>query len=314
MSPRTRAVVALFADWAGPPELEEALAMTMISQPKLDLLVDRIASLSTIPLVAVRILNATNNPNAGIRDLVEVVESDPALMLRCLKVVNSACFGMRRRVTSLTQAIGLLGFTRIRDIALTNSVAGVFRKDCIIGNYRRLGLWAHMVATAICSELVADASRATGCEDSYVAGLLHDIGIIAEDQYAHEAFKDLAASLSDGATLSSQEEAHLGFDHTVLGTRLAEKWHLPEAIRACIRFHHMPQNYRGDFGAVVNVVAVANWIVSKSAFTSVGMCAVSRPDSSFGALGLDHEKTSGVATAFLQRASDGALILFQPDA
>lgn len=286
--------------------------MVTVSQPKLEPLVAHIASISTIPRVALRIVAVTKDPSAGVGQLQEVVESDPALMLRCLRVVNSASHGIRRKVTSLKQAISLLGFRGIRNIALTNSVADIFRSDCAVGAYNRLGLWSHMVATAICAELVVQVKSVPGCEDSYAAGLLHDIGIIAADQYANPSFRALMNKFSDSEDLQTQEQAHFGFDHTVLGTRVAEKWRLPESIRACIRFHHMPQNYRGEFGNLVNVVAVANWISSASGFTSVGINAVARPDAAFDLLGFDHEEANAVAASFLQRASDGALMLFQP--
>jgi HD-like signal output (HDOD) protein len=254
----------------------------------------------------------TKDPNAGVGQLQEVVESDPALMLRCLRVVNSASHGIRRKVTSLRQAISLLGFRSIRGIALTNSVADVFRADCAVGAYTRLGLWSHVVATAICAELVVQVRSAPDCEDSYAAGLLHDIGIIAADQYANRSFRAMMNQFSDSEDLQTQEQAQFGFDHTVLGTRVAEKWRLPDSIRACIRFHHMPQNYRGEFGTLVNVVAVANWIASASGFTSVGVNAVRRPNAAFDLLGLTHDETDAVAASLLKRVSDGALILFQP--
>ena len=287
--------------------------MAAATQHKLESLVDSITSVSTIPQVALRIVTVTNDPASDSRELQAVVESDPALMLRCLRVVNSASQGIQRKVTSIRQAIILLGFRKIRDIALTNAVADVFKEECAIGPYRRLGLWSHMVATAICTDIITETSGVPGCEDAYAAGLLHDFGIIAEDQYAPKIFPVLITNLTDSKELSTQERAHFGFDHTILGSRIAEKWRLPEAIGAVIRFHHMPQNYRGDHGAIVNVVAAANSIVSNCRFPSVGLNIVTRPDSAFDALGLDLEKSSAIATAFLQCVSDGALLLFQPD-
>jgi HD-like signal output (HDOD) protein len=287
--------------------------MTAATQAKLEPLVDRIASVSTIPQVALQVVAVTEDPGAGSRELQAVVESDPALMVRCLRVVNSASHGIRRKVTCIRQAISLLGFRKIRDIALTNAVADVFKEECTTGPYRRLGLWGHMVATAVCAEIITETSGVSGCEDAYAAGLLHDFGIIAEDQYAQKSFLVLITNLTDSEELSAQERSHLGFDHTILGSRIAEKWRLPEALGAVIRFHHMPQNYRGDHGAIVNVVAAANSIVSDCRFPSVGVNIVTRPDSAFDALGLDLEKSSAIATAFLRCVTDGALVLFQPD-
>ena len=288
--------------------------MAAATQTKLELLINRIASVSTIPQVALQVVTVTKDPAAGSRELQAVVESDPALMLRCLRVVNAASQGIQRKITCIRQAISLLGFRKIRDIALTNGVADVFKKDCTIGPYRRLGLWSHMVSTAICAEIIAETSGVPECEDAYAAGLLHDFGIIAEDQYVRKIFPVLITNLTDSEELSTQERAHFGFDHTILGSRIAEKWGLPKAIGAVIRFHHIPQKYRGDYGAIVNVVAAANSIVSDCRFPSVGLNIVMHPDSAFDALGLDLEESSAIATAFLQCVADGALLLFQPDA
>ena len=243
-----------------------------------------------------RVMEVTRDPNAGASDLKRVVEADPALSGRVLRTLNSAAYSLRSKITNLQQAISYLGFSEIRNLAMTASVAKVFKQGEVIGSYRRDNLWRHMVSVAICSRLIAMRLKHSDFEDCFLAGLLHDFGIILEDQQVHSAFCRMIHALTDDATLLDAERTHLGFTHTVLGARMAKKWQFPPVVQGAIRYHHRAQDYRGQDAHVVQCVAVANVICSLKGITAIGRKLVKPSLDTFDTLGLQKEDIVVLAT------------------
>ena len=259
-------------------------------KPKsLDVVVSRITEISTLPQIALQVTEIAKDPNAGARDIKRVVEGDPALSGRVLRSVNSAAYGSQSKITSLQQAISYLGFNEIRNLALTASVSKIFRTDKAIDTYRRTMLWRHMVSVGVCARLIASRLRLHNFEDYFLAGLLHDIGIILEDQHVHPNFCQVISELSEATTLVETEQAYLGFDHTTLGARIAEKWKFPPVAQAAIRFHHMSENYQGEDATVLRCVEVANVICTLKGITSVGRKLVRAPTHAMQSLNLQKE-------------------------
>ncbi len=262
----------------------------------IDRVVRRIDQISTLPQVAVRVMGLANDPDSTTQDLKNAVESDPSLSARVLKCVNSSAYAMRSKITNLQQAISYVGFNQVRNLAITGSVSQSFKQDVGVGAYRRSALWQHMVSVGVCARLIATRCKLQSFEDAFLAGLLHDIGIILEDQHIHEPFSAMVRSLATGRTLAESEREYLGFDHTMLGARVAEAWKFPPAVQAAIRFHHMSENYRGDDGAIVQCVEVANLICTLKGITSVGLKLVQLPQAALAALELQKEDIKVLAT------------------
>jgi len=259
-------------------------------KPKsLDAVVSQITEISTLPQIALQVMEIAKDPNAGARDIKRVVEGDPALSGRVLRSVNSAAYGSQSKITSLQQAISYLGFNEIRNLALTASVAKIFRTDKAIHTYRRTMLWRHMVSVGICARLIASRLRLHNFEDYFLAGLLHDVGIILEDQHVHQNFCQVISSLTEGTALVETERRHLGFDHTTLGARIAEKWKFPQVAQAAIRFHHVSEKYQGEDATILRCVEVANVICTLKGITSVGRKLVGAPTHAMQSLNLQKE-------------------------
>lgn len=257
--------------------------------PSIDQVVRRINEISTLPQVAMKTMEVANDPNSSAIDLKDVIESDASLSARILRCVNSSAYATRERVTNLQQAIGYLGLRQIRTLALTASVAEMFSKDEEVGPYNRRSLWSHLVAVGVCSRLVAMRHKCSDFEDAFAAGLLHDIGIVLEDQYVHGLFRKVVQSLHDGTTLSEVERENLGFDHAWLGAKVAELWRFPESIKGAIGFHHKSVNYRGSDIEIVRCVEVANLICTVKGYPSVGLKLVRASQPALSALSLTKE-------------------------
>lgn len=257
--------------------------------PSLDKVVQRITEVSTLPHIAIKVMEVANDPDAGAAELKNVVEADASLSARVLKTVNSSAYALRVAVTSLHQAISLLGFSQVRNLAITASVSESFKKDQTIGSYRRSRLWRHLVSVGLCARLIAARRSMPDFEDAFLAGLLHDFGIILEDQYVHEPFEAMMSSLDTSRPLVDTEQEHLGFDHTTLGARIAESWKFPPVVRATIRLHHMSDNCQDDAAPIVVCVEIANFLCTLKGISSVGEKLVEPPRRAVASLGLTKE-------------------------
>lgn len=246
-------------------------------QELLEKLYARVGEVSPLPSAAIRLVNACRDDATGAEDVLEIVESDPALAARMLRTVNSSRYAPRYPVSDLKTAIALLGFREIRTLAVTAHASGLFTPS---GNYRwysRAILWNHHVAVASVSRLIAQVCGRVKGDEAYLAGLLHDIGLILIDQHLRKYFMQVLDRLTESASTSDIEQELLLFDHCELGEYVLRQWNLPESIWAAAGYHHTPLEYQGPFHRIVKVVSIANYLSAKRDRTSLGIFNVQAP-------------------------------------
>lgn len=243
----------------------------------LEKLLYRIHDVSSLPDVANRVIEIVNSPDSSASDLKAIVESDPALAARLLRTVNSAAYGLRGRVDTVHKAIGMLGFTAVRNLAVTASVAEVFRQNLTIGTYSRYGLWRHLVSVGVVARMAALRSGSQMFDEAFMSGLLHDVGIVMLDQYANEEFVQIVSSLNTETGLDVLERDYLGFDHAQVGAMVAESWKFPPSVVSAIRFHHAPERCKDETRPIVQSVQIANYLCAKRGISSMGIMNVMAP-------------------------------------
>lgn len=246
----------------------------------------KVHEISTLPQVALNIIRVADDPNSSAADLKSVMEADAALSARVIRCVNSSAYGLRSKITNLQQAIAYLGLKQIRNLAVTATVSDLFKAGDGVGPYRRIDLWRHLVGVGLCARMLAMRLRITNFEDVFLAGLLHDIGIILIDQHFHAQFVQIIESLQESATLYETETSVLGFNHVEFGAALAEQWSFPDSAAAAIRYHHQSAAYRGEHIALVRCVEVANLLCTLKGMSSVGMNLLRFHPQTVTALGL----------------------------
>ena len=258
-------------------------------------LFSRISEVSTLPTVAVKIIEVANDPTTGAEDLLGAVQFDTALAARIMRTVNSSYYSMQNKVADLKLAITLLGFKEIRNLAMTAYIAQLFKKGSGHGTYTREGLWNHMIGVGIVSQLVAETCGRVPAREAYLAGLLHDLGLILEDQYLNKPFCKVIDLLTEDTPLREIEHKVMGFDHAELGEYVASQWSLPRHLTATIRYHHSPLEYAGEHRDMVFVVALADFFCNVKGLTQLGVRNMQMPAPEiFAALGLSKEHISQI--------------------
>jgi len=237
---------------------------TSEEKPKLESVVNKIEEISTLPQVSQQILKVIADPIAGAEDLQKILKADPALTSKILKMANSAYFSLREKVDNVKKAIVFLGFSSVKNLAMASSVCDLFKSKKSINGYTREELWKHSVVVALCAKSIALRAGLKVGEDIFTAGIMHDIGIIMEDQYLHDGFvKVLSDPSLKELDFINAEQSIFGFDHTTLGAHVAEQWKIPEQIAIIIGNHHYPRRAPEQFRESTAIVYLAN-IISKA--------------------------------------------------
>jgi len=253
----------------------------------LERLFARVNELSSLPHVALQIIQVAEDETSGADDLLRAVESDPSLAVRVLRRVNSSFYALRNQVTHLKSAINLLGFREMRNLALTVYVSRMFQNP---GNYRmysREGLWHHLVAVAATSRMIARECGRSTPDECYLAGLLHDIGFVLIDERMRKAFCQVLDRLEPAVETCELEQEILTFDHTELGAYVGRQWQLPDHVTAAIRYHHEPEHEGNGHRDVVGIVAISNYLCSRKDIPSLGIHNVRSPSEEvFAELGI----------------------------
>lgn len=208
------------------------------ARPRKDI-VGAIEALPPLPAVALRVMQVAQDPKSSASDLAIVVSSDPGLSARILRIVNSAAYRRSREITSVQEALVMLGFVQARNIAISGAIAGAYAPDALNALFRIETFWRHSIAVAFKSSELAGRSRRLDVPSAFTAGILHNIGRLAMFYYDPAGLDQaVAQAIASEAPIEAMELELLGFNHTEIGDALAEKWKLPEDVRAAIHHHH----------------------------------------------------------------------------
>ncbi|RJP69321.1 MAG: HDOD domain-containing protein [Candidatus Abyssobacteria bacterium SURF_17] len=254
---------------------------------------EKIKELSTLPTVMLRILEVMNNPVADARDVEREIMEDPVITAKVLKMANSAFYGANRDISSVSQAVVLMGFAEVQNIALSVSIFSRFAEPTKVFDRRQF--WEHCFATAVTAEALQRRVNAQ-TNDGFVAGLLHDIGRVVLDQYFPNEFRDIIAMAeTQKIPLLDAERKVLGVTHGDIGYWVAEKWRLPPLLTDAILFHHSPFSCRESY-VLTSIVHVAD-VISKafSGYMKDEIVPSPKDESAFRLLNLDSEKVMSLA-------------------
>jgi putative nucleotidyltransferase with HDIG domain len=207
------------------PELSQKLAAAVDGMP-------------AFPKSVQKILELTRDVNCTPKDLVQVIDKDPVVTVKILRVVNSAYYSLPKQITSINHAVVYLGFNTIKNLALSIAAIGMLPKDNAAGFDVQQYLLHSLATAGIAKQLAAGVDDADPM-DCFIAGLLHDFGKVVFAQYMPEEFRlALEISQDDGTSLHLALRKIIGVDHAVVGAMLVEKWRFaPELIETIENQH-----------------------------------------------------------------------------
>lgn len=231
-------------------------------------LVNKSLELVSPPSTYARLDELIHDPDSAIDDISNIINTDPALTTRLLKIVNSPFYGFPSQINTISRAITVIGTRELINLVLATSVVNAFAgipKSLVEMNT----FWRHSLACAISAKLLAEAAGHKQSEQYLIAGLLHNIGSLVLYQSIPELSAEAIKSARFGhEVLHLAEQRVIGFDHTEVGEALLQAWRLPESLGFVSRHHHNP--VASGYAAEVCIVHVADVLVSAVPFGHSG--------------------------------------------
>ncbi|MBO8159531.1 HDOD domain-containing protein [Thermosyntropha sp.] len=205
-------------------------------------IVQAVRDLPALPSVVTKIMKLTEDPNSTAQDINNALSQDQAMTARVLKLANSAFYGFPRRIATVTDATVFLGFKTIKSIVMAASVSDILNTE-IPGYALEHGeLWKHSQCVAMAARHIARKVKFAQLDLAYTGGLLHDIGKVILNNAMKEAYHEVVARINEkNIDFIEAENAVLGFNHALVGARVAEKWNLPPELVDTIAHHHNPE-------------------------------------------------------------------------
>jgi putative nucleotidyltransferase with HDIG domain len=223
-----------------------------------------ISSVRNTIIVVIRIMN---DPKSTAKNLKDIIQVDPPLTARVLKLANSSYYSPPEKIAEIMKAIIWIGWDAIKELALSQKVCEIFNEDETINGYSRSSLWKHSLAVAVFAKMIYRREFGMRGENIYAAGLLHDIGLILEDQFCHDEFKcALSKSKDEEKNLTSAEKEIFGYDHADLGNAITGSWKLSKELCAAIASHHNPDKVTHDFSRMTHTLYVADNLCHEKGF------------------------------------------------
>ena len=221
-------------------------------------------SLPSLPTAAVKLLELSKSPDAGIQDLCDVIKSDPAITVRVIRAANASYFGLRNEVTSIEKAAMMLGPGMLTTVTLTFYLAEQSVADGQLARHFS-GLWLQAVTQAAASETILKVTEQKGASTAFLAGLLCDVGQLAMLRVLGDQYVDVKQSaISENCRLVDVERSQLGFDHVDLGLELGKKWGLPNTVIESIEHHHYSAEELSAESALEDPISVKATVVGAS--------------------------------------------------
>jgi HD-like signal output (HDOD) protein len=220
-------------------------------------LIKMVETIPAFPQSVNQIIAMTSSVDCPPKKLVRVIELDPILTIKVLKLVNSAYFGLAKEVASVQHSVVYVGLNTIKNVAISVAMSGVLPKTNEAG-LDMGAFWKNSLAVGVIAKMLAEKHRVPPNEsaDYFVAGLLHNIGkVLFAYFFPKEYGQVLRKTAEEGLPLHKVERELLGLDHCQLGSLLAKEWKLPNNLRQCIRSHHTMVKDYGDNKLLVAIIA-----------------------------------------------------------
>ena len=203
----------------------------------------QIQNMSSLSHTVPKIVQVVNDSSSSARDLVKVIQMDPVLTAKVLRIVNSAFYSMQQEVTSLNKAVIMVGMNTVKNLALSTAVVSSFSFNEDECGIKHEEFWKYSVGTAVLSKILAQENRlsATDAEDLFIIGLLHVIGKAFLLQFFPKKFRKIVVeSKEQNKCLHHLEADFFGMSHMEIGATLAVNWKLPESVLDGIKYYTDP--------------------------------------------------------------------------
>lgn len=218
--------------------------------PSKEMLIRKAGDPKVLPSVAKKVLEMVNDENTSNTALCNVISRDQTISASVLKIANSAYYGLRNEVTSLNQAVVILGFTALKDLVVTVSTKLQYKRFGITEQM----MWDHSIGAAVAAREIARGHGRDMEEMAFLGGLMHDFGKVVMNNEAPEAYLEvMQETYNEGKEAIEAEASVFGYTHTEIGAMVLTEWGFPQVLISMLRSHHLqdctPEGFSDPFEA-----------------------------------------------------------------
>jgi len=210
-----------------------------------------------MPATAAKLLPLLDNPDSTPAEVENIVKYDPGLTANLLKLTNSAYFGIPTKVSSVKQAVILLGWKRLVQVVTTICMSPLMKKSIPGYDLRSGELWRHSIAVSVAAEILVKALNIPDADEVFTAALLHDIGKLILGGFVKKELVQIEAMVKKGISLDVAESMVLGTNHAEVGGQILHKWSFPAELVNAVQWHHDPDSCENTC-ILSDIVHVAN--------------------------------------------------------
>jgi putative nucleotidyltransferase with HDIG domain len=236
-----------------------------LDEEKFRHIMTQVKSFPGMPATAARLMPLLQNPDSSAGKIEDILKYDPGLTANILKLTNSAYFGLPSRVSSVRQAIMLLGWKRLLQLVMTMCMSALMKKPVPGYDLPRGDLWRHSVAVSVAADLLVKSLSISDADEVFTAALLHDIGKLVLGDYVQEDLEKIEGMVSKGISFEVAEYVVLGTNHAAIGARILQNWSLPRELVNAVSWHHDPESC-DHYCLLSDVVHVANIVGRRVGF------------------------------------------------
>ena len=237
--------------------------------PSLKQIIDKFQDSKTLPHVTIKVTQLVNDTNSTMQDFEDIIQLDPILVSRLLRLVNSPYFGLAKKVESISKAVVFVGMKNLRNLVAVEAMRDMFNESGENRGFSRRDLWMHSATVAILAEMIGKRIFGDAREDLFLAGIIHDIGLIAEDQAVGELLREACSLYKLGKkSLVDCEQEVIGTNHCEVGEKLAKAWKMPPDVLTAIRCHHQA-DMKISPASVTGILQLAEYIAGKMKYSII---------------------------------------------
>jgi len=213
----------------------------MDKEEKIQRIMAQVKAFPGMPATAIKLQKILKDPDSTAAQIEEVLRYDAGLTANILKLTNSAYFGIPSKVSSVKQAIVLLGWKRLLQLVMTMCMSTVMKKPVAGYDLPQGELWRHSLAVSVAAETVVKALKIPEAEEVFTAALLHDVGKLVLGGFVKDELAQINALVAKDMPFEVAEYIVIGTDHAEIGGRILKQWDFPEGIVNAIGWHHSPE-------------------------------------------------------------------------
>ncbi len=221
-----------------------------------------------MPTTAAKLLPLLDDADSTASEIESILKYDPGLTANILKLTNSAYFGIPTRVSSVKQAIVLLGWKRLLQVVMTICMSPLMNKTIPGYDLPRGALWQHSIAVSVAAEILVKALKIPDADEVFTAALLHDVGKLILGGFVKEDLEHIEDMVTKGITFDVAESMVLGTNHAEIGGQILNKWSFPSELVSAVQWHHDPESCEENCN-LSDIVHVANTVGLMTGFGKI---------------------------------------------